>query len=158
MDKKYIALNTLPGFDRVADGYFWNKEDNSLYSNKVGGYLVRLLGNVNGSARRYTLQVKAGRRYFPSETMSVRQDLIKSTVGNRLMLKETSAKVVAPSKGWIIGSMIDGKLSISPTPKIHTTDASVNTEIERLAKLNPGKYYVKMKLEAFAKAGGVSWS
>lgn len=155
MDKKYIALNTLPGFDRVADGYFWNKEDNSLYSNKVGGYLVRLLGNVNGSARRYTLQVKDGRRYFPSETMSVRQDFIKVTVAQEKPV--ASAKSATPSRGWIVGSVTGGNFSISATPKIHTTDASVNAEIERLAKINPGKVYVKMKIEGAAVAGGVQW-
>jgi hypothetical protein len=48
-------------------------------------------------------------------------------------------------------------MSISETPKVHVTESSVKSEIERLAKAYPGKTFVKMKIENFVKATGVSW-
>lgn len=67
-------------------------------------------------------------------------------ISSAASVKPTSLAV--SKHGWVIGSLVEGVLSLSKAPKIHTSEDSVNAEIVRLAKVNPGTQFFKMKIES----------
>ena len=51
--------------------------------------------------------------------------------------------------GFIIGSFSESTgLSFSSNPTVHVDAASANREVDRLAKLNPNKFFVSVQLKA----------
>ena len=59
----------------------------------------------------------------------------------------------------IIGTQApNGTVSFSSAPVIHTTEASWKTEIERLAKSNPGTKFIAVQVVASVVAGGLVWN
>lgn len=157
---KMVEVNKLAGYNQVSSGYYWNIEKNELMSLK-SGELKRLYGSNNGYGRVYNLQLAAQykRGYYTS--MNIKEADLKHRA--KLYLASNPAVVLAakgsnPDKGWIIGSCNAGVFSFAANPKIHTTESSVNAEIERLAKVNAGKTFVKVKVENYVTAGGVQWN
>lgn len=61
------------------------------------------------------------------------------------------------ARGWVIGAVEDGALTFGLKPAIHTTEQSVNDEIDRLAKLRPGKKFVKLQIQGAVTVGAVVW-
>jgi hypothetical protein len=61
------------------------------------------------------------------------------------------------ARGWIIGSVEEGALTFGLKPAIHTVEDSVNAEIDRLAKLRPGKKFVKLQIQGAVTMGAVVW-
>jgi hypothetical protein len=61
------------------------------------------------------------------------------------------------ARGWIIGTVEEGALTFGLKPAIHTVEDSVNAEIDRLAKLRPGKKFVKLQIQGAVTAGKVVW-
>ena len=60
--------------------------------------------------------------------------------------------------GWIIGTLTaEGSFTFAATPKVQSTEASVKSELERLAKAHPGVTFVSFKIDKSATAGGVVW-
>jgi hypothetical protein len=62
------------------------------------------------------------------------------------------------SKGTMIASIVDGKFVFGTNPVIHTTEASLKSEMTRLAGLNPGVHFVAFKIAGSVVSGGVVWS
>lgn len=60
-------------------------------------------------------------------------------------------------RGWVIASVKNGKLSFAAEPTIHTSDVSVISELDRLAKQSPGVKYVKLQIQGAAVAGALQW-
>ena len=142
---------TIPNL--CVDTYFFDTDTRTVKSRKSGS-LSTIYGAIKGSHRWYSFMNRYGR------AVSIREDSLKQAV-----MKYTDTTVSAPATngatskhGWIIGSVTGSQYSFSTTPRVHETENSVNTEIERLAKANPGKRFVKVRIEAFVQAGGVSWS
>lgn len=144
-----IDIATLNLAQNIPQGnYFVDPATYTVYSHRSGSQ-NRLAGSVNiSNVRSYTLQSTG---HYP---VKIREDRLKAAVA-AVVSKSPQA---APSKGWIIGSVTNGCYSFSPDPVVHNTEASVNTEIERLAKNNPGTRFVKVRIEAFVQTGGVNWS
>ena len=158
-----VQLNQLPGLEKVSDGYFWDTVEAALYSNKLG-YMVRLGGSVQGGVRRYTVQFKRQHKMWENHALNLRKDEIErkvratGVVSNTLVENKTTKTTKAGTmQGWIIGSVNGGALCVASNPKVHDTEASVNAEVERLAKVYPGRMIVKMKIDGAAVAGGVQW-
>lgn len=60
---------------------------------------------------------------------------------------------------FIVGSLrADKSLSFSDRPVIHLTEDVARTEVARLAKANPGKEYVYLRVLGAAKAQDVVWA
>lgn len=144
-----IDIATLNLAQNIPHGnYFVDPATYTVYSHRSGSQ-NRLAGSVNiSNVRSYTLQTTG---HYP---VKIREDRLKAAVA-AVVSKSPQA---APSKGWIIGSVNGNQFSFSSNPRVHDTENSVNTEIERLAKTNPGTKFVKVRIEAYVQAGGVSWS
>lgn len=149
------TLNIITGIPR--NTYFVDPTNYFVYSRK-GGTQYRLYGSVNSSnVRSYTLQTTL------RNPVKIREDRLRQAV--RQVVSTGEVRIVnstntgeTNSRGWIIGSVDGNQFSFSTTPRVHDTENSVNTEIERLAKANPGRRFVKVKIEAYVQAGGVNWS
>lgn len=148
-----IDISTLGLANNIPQGtYFVDPATYFVYSRKTGTQ-ARLTGSLNiSNVRSYTLQT-TGR--YP---VKIREDRLRQAVAAAVRNKTRTEGEVNTSKGWIIGSVIGNSYSFNPTPRVHATEDSVNTEIERLAKTNPGTRFVKVRIEAFVQSGGVSWS
>lgn len=70
----------------------------------------------------------------------------------------TLSEAIKGSIGYIVASFNGRELSVSPDPAVHVTLASVNDEIERLAKLNPGVTFVRLAIENSATLGKLVWA
>lgn len=60
-------------------------------------------------------------------------------------------------RGWVIALVSGDKLVFSLTPAIHTTLQSVNDEMKRLATLQPGKKFAKLRIEGALTVGTSIW-
>lgn len=60
-------------------------------------------------------------------------------------------------RGWVIASVKGKQLSFSVDPVIHTSEVSVISEMDRLAKQSPGVKYVKLQIQGAAVAGALQW-
>jgi hypothetical protein len=160
-----IAVNTLPGLSDIANGYEYDTVTNEVTSTRVNSRGAKMWGSYTKGYRVYTFMLKAGYKTSYRVSMSVTEArlrlLVKDTkpVSSKKAVSTKSTAVAEHdiTKGWIIGSVNGNVMSISETPKVHVTESSVKSEIERLAKAYPGKTFVKMKIENFVKATGVSW-
>ena len=165
-----IPVNSLDGFGRIKDGYFFNTETGELKRIKKDGSYTVLSGSVRNGIHRYNLQIK--REYAKlhlAKSCSVKyNDLAKkaSEAAKRLssfgtpnkLVEAAKAQAQGQKKGWVIGAVRDGKIQLSASPKVHDTEESVNAEIERLALDNKSTTFVKLKVENFVTCGGVQWS
>lgn len=149
------TLNIITGIP--SNTYFVDPSNYFVYSRK-GGTQSRLYGSVNiSNVRSYTLQTTL------RNPVKIREDRLRQAVRQAVStgavptVNSTNTGEVN-SRGWIIGSVDGNQFSFSTTPRVHETENSVNTEIERLAKANPGRRFVKVKIEAYVQAGGVNWS
>lgn len=159
-----IAVNTLPGLGEIANGYEYDTSTNEVTSTRINSRGSKMWGSYTKGYRVYTFMLKAGYKTSYRVSMSVTEArlrlLVKDTKPVSSKTASTKSTAVAEhdiTKGWIIGSVNGNVMSISETPKVHVTESSVKSEIERLAKAYPGKTFVKMKIENFVKATGVSW-
>lgn len=59
---------------------------------------------------------------------------------------------------YIIGTRNGANFSFSATPRVHPNEKEAKAEAERLAKSNPGKRFVVVKLVGSVVASGVNWS
>jgi hypothetical protein len=58
---------------------------------------------------------------------------------------------------WIVGSVTQGTLSFSSTPRQHQGEAEAAREAQRLAIENPGKTFVIAKIEKKVTASSIVW-
>lgn len=79
----------------------------------------------------------------------------KSMPNSRLHAETITAGIKA--RGWIIGQVADQSIIFGAVPVIHITDASVMSELERLAAKKPGTKFVKLRIEAALTVGEVHW-
>lgn len=139
--------------------YFYNPATDAVTS-KLTGYMQ---GSRVGKERRFTFKRADATRWLP--TVNVKLSDIK-----RAAQSVTSARVEVqangfvqavqnqtPGKGWILGSVTNGVFSFSQNPKLHLSEATANAEIERLARVTPGKTFVKVQVQAYVTSGGIQW-
>lgn len=77
------------------------------------------------------------------------------SVGGRNHAGTTEEGIKA--KGSIIGRVHKGHLVFGSEPKIHTSEESVKSEMQRLALEHPGVKFVELKIGKSVVAGGVTW-
>lgn len=58
---------------------------------------------------------------------------------------------------WIVGSVTQGTLSFSSTPRQHQRESEAAREAQRLAIENPGKTFVIAKIEKKVTASSIVW-
>lgn len=74
----------------------------------------------------------------------------------------TARRITLPGNGpvsgsYIVGSVAGESISFATTPRVHPTKAEAATEAERLARANPGKEFLLVKVEGRVKVDGVQW-
>jgi hypothetical protein len=145
--------------------YYYNPATAELFSTRTGTP-SRLYGTRKSGGIVYALTV-ANPSYTRRQVLvpaSVLKTRITGTEPAQQQVEMELAPAAPtpapqPARGWIIGSVReDGTVGISETPHLHTWEASVNTELERLAKKMPGKTFVKLRIEGYVTAGGINWS
>lgn len=159
---KEIDISVL--FNSVAKNtYFYNPATGAITS-KLTGYMQ---GSRVGMERRFTFKRADATRWCP--TVSIKLSDIKRAATTWTVVsdvaaakQQTSGFVQAvqnqtPGKGWILGSVTNGVFSFSQNPKLHLTEDTANAEIERLARVTPGKTFVKVQVQAYVTAGGIQW-
>ena len=156
-----VEVNKLDGLSRIASGYSYDTVTGDVISTRQNKTGQKLYGSYNKGIKRYTLMLADGYKTGYCVSASVQEHALKS----KAAMLTTSAKpsrIVANSastieKGWFIGTVNLGVLSTADHPKVHGTETSVKAEMTRLAKAYPGRTFVQLKIESFAKAGDVSW-
>jgi hypothetical protein len=64
----------------------------------------------------------------------------------------------ADGTAWRVIALVSGDaLVFSLKPAIHTTLESVNDEMKRLATLQPGKKFAKLRIEGALTVGASTW-
>ena len=58
---------------------------------------------------------------------------------------------------WIVGSVTQGTLSFSSTPRQHQRESEAAQEAQRLAINNPGKTFVIAKIDKKVTASSIVW-
>lgn len=160
-------------------GYYMDKDTN-VWSAHRQGKLLKLTGSRahSWSPRYYTLSGKSwnaddlvrrakAHKAWPSETGFPVDVAVKDAVSQ--LKAKTATPIVdrdhaknlsdgIAKKGFIIATIENGALSFGSNPAIHTTEKSVNSEIERLACLLPGTRFVKLQIQGAASLPrGVQW-
>jgi len=65
---------------------------------------------------------------------------------------------LAPTSGWIIGTMGSKGLEFSSAPVVHSSLSSVRIECARIAKLVPGTQVVYLEIKGSCQSSGVTWA
>lgn len=73
-----------------------------------------------------------------------------------------SRRITLPGSGpvsgsYIIGSVAGEQVSFNTNPKVHGNKVDAQAEAERLARANPGKEFLLVRVEGRVKVDGVQW-
>lgn len=137
------------------------------------GTLKQMAGSATASGRYFTLN---GQTYAHHYLKSLVENLLKFKSDTKVTLVSKSTDQVFDSEGYsidreyassitdgikrrgtVIASVVDNRLVFGSNPKIHTTKRSWESEIERLARHNPGITFIALDIKTAAVAGGVTW-
>lgn len=159
---KEIDISVL--FNSVAKNtYFYNPATGAITSKLTGN----MLGSRVGMERRFTFKRADATRWCP--TVNIKLSDIKRAATTWTVVSDVAATKQSangfvqavqnqtPGKGWILGSVTNGVFSFSQNPKLHLSEDTANAEIERLARVTPGKTFVKVQVQAYVTAGGIQW-
>ena len=166
-----VEINKLDGMAKVASGYLYDTATDNVTSSRQIGSGSLLMGSFSTGVRRYTFMLKSQYKTAYRTNVSINANDLRTKARNYVSTAGANKEVAVPfattvtaskaglglEKGWIIGTMDNGKLSVAETPKVHGSENSVIVEMVRLAKLYPNRVFVKMNVTAFVQAGGVSW-
>lgn len=155
---KEIDISTLVSFV-VKNTYFYNPATGEVTSKLTG----HMRGSKVGMERRFTFKRVDATRWCPTVNIKL-SDIKRAAQSVTSARADVQANGFAqavqnqtPSKGWILGSVTNGVFSFSQNPKLHLSEATANAEIERLARVNPGKTFVKVQVQAYVTSGGIQW-
>lgn len=84
---------------------------------------------------------------------------------NSIKIESAPAKAVptkavpapAPSAGYVIATQTKDGLIFGSKPKVHPSLQSAKDEMLRLATLNPGVKFIRLKIDGSVIAGAVTW-
>ena len=149
MDAKGDVYSTRRGFPARMTGS----------STSSGVYLT-----LNGRSQSKTaLQRRAMSHPSFKEETSGPVKAVVSPGGLPVTVKRDHASSLAEGiakRGWLVAkvALVQGEeaLLFGSKPKVHTSQASVDDELARLATLNPGTKYVKLKIEGGLVLGGLT--
>lgn len=165
-DKNLFPLNNI---NSRFSGYLMDADDNIYTTKNKFQTPTTMTGSRTSSGHYFTLNKNTYRRDF----------LVNAARNHRLFKSETAAPQVAvvsevvksndkrsyakdldegiKLRGVMIAAVENGKLVFSSEPKIHTTEQSYRSEMERLANTKPGMKFVSVKITGSVVAGGVKW-
>ena len=153
---------------RSKNYYFFEPSTHCIYST-ASGVFKRLNGTpgVSRTERGDTVWTFVGVRFTKTEIANAFKRFAM-VAANALPSNQTSPYSFSgaaingdelTTKGnVIIGTVKEGKVSFTSTPSVHTTEQSWKTEIERLAKANPGVKFIAVTITAAVVAGGLVWN
>ncbi len=164
----------------IAAGSYFMDAEQRVYSMRTGK-LVRITGSVSNSGTYFKL-VSSNSRYGRSVSkndlarMALRHPTFKAETSpnHQNILKDLAVKAIEKNvqadrhhaksiddgikgRGWLIGQVVDQAIIFGSKPAIHTTQASVDGELTRLATKKPGTRFVKLKIEAALTLGAMLW-
>lgn len=171
------GLYRLSGLNPQWASYYADAQGN-VYSVRTSAVPRKMMGSVTGGRRYFTLTGNNSRVQSVAQDQLIRDlrnkaDFIRETsltqpaaavqaavtnrdAGQRNHSQSLAAGVKA--RGYIIGRVQGEAFVFGSKPAIHTTLASVRSEMERLATANPGVEYVYFKIEGSVKAASLAWS
>ena len=176
-------MNLFPMSKIAASMTGWYMDSNyDLYSDKTGLF-KKLDGTISSGGRKFSVGNGYGRQTFNHSDLirkakghadfsrEVAKELIShvaktntnfvehpmvAAVKNRSHAVSTDAGV--KSKGSIIGRIHKGHLVFGSEPVIHTSKASVEAEMLKLAGQYPGVTFVELNIGRSVVSGGISWA
>lgn len=130
---KENGFDIIPGFPM----YEFNGHDvKSFYIDRVRGKLI--VYNKFAGKEGFTLHHNGSKQRFTRQQLRERVNIM--------------------SKIFIVGSMTpQGDLSFANHPKQHFSETSVTSEVERLARQNPGKTFVYAEIKGSCVSNSLQW-
>lgn len=158
----------VPNYQGVAlprQTYFYDPASNVMYSMRTGTPR-RLYGTGTDTAKDLVFILTSANPHRDRRQVLIPAAVLAARVKPREQVQtqlEFQQQAVTASnqqhRGWIIGNLrADGTLGFSDDPRAHPEEASVNAEIERLARATPGTTFVKLRIDGYVTAGSVNWS
>lgn len=155
-------------------GYFINSNGEVISTKQnVDGVKLYGSGAYGSQNRHYTLAgvsysgadlLRTSRAHLAWAEHTMPKKGVKGAVALNLKdrVHATAVDEGVKSRGFVIARVQthDGQqhLQFGSKPAIHLTEASVTSEVERLAITNPGVEFVMLKVVKSAKSGGLSWN
>lgn len=160
-----IEINKMYGFKSVKTGYLFDTVEEKVYSNlqqqNKTNYSA-LMGSRSTSGRFWKLQTQFSNYQLNVLLSTLRErakDYQRQIVEETLEKGKRDMSISSPStKGWIIGTVENGSIKLSSSPKIHETSESAKNEVNRLAQLNAGTKFVVLRIENYVQAANTVWS
>jgi hypothetical protein len=175
-DKNLFPLNNI---NSRLNGYLMDRDGNIYSVKNTLGRVKMLAGSKTSSGHYFTLSNTTYRgdqlfssakahKLFNAETAapttpaSVTQIVagVKPLPVKDLDEKRSYAKSLAEGialRGVMIAAVEGERLVFGSEPKIHVTEQSFRSEMERLARVKPGVKFVSVKITGSVVAGGVRW-
>jgi len=165
-------LFPLERVETLMKGYYMDGKG-EVYSTKRSGTPQRMHGSATTSGTYLTLNGRSFSKtqlqrqamahpYFKMET-SVAPYVAATPAAPAAVTQRSHASTLADgirARGWVIAkvAVVQGEeaLLFGSKPAVHTTQASVDAELTRLATLNPGTKYVKLKIDGGLLLGGLT--
>jgi hypothetical protein len=165
-----LYLFPLERVRKELTGYYVNR-DLAVFSAKRGG-LMKMTGSAHVYGRVYQMNgVSWNSRDLRKIVDEKQAEYLAETAVPPVAPKAVGAaaaapKAKAPSKlqagiakrGWVIGSVQGESISLSAAPVVHETPEAVAAEMERLARLHPGKQFVSLRFHSALTVGGLVWA
>lgn len=163
-----IEIYKMYGFKNVKMGYLFDTVEEKVYSNlqqKNKTNYGALMGSKSTRGRFWKLQTRYP-EYPQTVLLSTLRERAKDYQRHVLQQVEEfiekdkqDMSISSPStKGWIIGTVENGSIKLSSSPKIHETSESAKNEVNRLAQMNAGTKFVVLRIENYVQAASTVWS
>ncbi len=156
----YITVFPLNLLRLSLDKYFISATGD-VYSTKRGQAAV-MYGNGNHYVtlsnmtydKRTLLRQAKEHHEWPSHMLP---NSIKIESAPAKTVPTKAAPAPAPSAGYVIATQTKDGLIFGSKPKVHLTLQDVKVEMLRLATLNPGVKFIRLKIDGSVIAGAVTW-
>lgn len=136
-EKVDVKVNTLGGFNWVAENYYFSLTEEKLYYVIEKGERVYPVVLSHGMVN--VVSGNNGRLYPISIGMIMKQlGMSPKPVEDR--------DEIPSNRGFIIGKLVNGAIRIARNPKTHHEEESCDKELDRLASTYPDVFFVKLAI------------
>lgn len=124
----------------------------------VAVVLVSGSSPINGADRVYSFANRTAVQW-PAAYQVKRYEIaagLRSWNAKHVSSVETGSSAPNLSGGYVIATWKDNVLVFGSVPKIHASEQSARTEVERLANLNPGVQFVTLRCHSVTQSSGIT--